>query len=630
MRRLATSWARLGLFALILAVAVPLAFGRAGGGGGYSGGSSSSGDSSSYSSSSSSSDGGGEIIGWLIQIYIRLVFRYPAVGVPFTLFLLYLAYLGGLFGKDKYVSHTISNASEAQADLTLAKHLAALTKRDPGFDSKKFLDRAGQGFLKIQDAWSKQDMAPARAFVSDGILERFAIQIDMQKADKLRNAMEEVSVGKSVILQVESDENFDTVHVRVDASAIDSDISLEDGRRLRGTGRSSEFSEVWSFLRRPGAKTLEKPGLIEGFCPSCGAPLEIADAAKCGSCQSWVNSGEYDWVLAEITQTCEWSVREAGRDVPGMDELSAADPALNLQFLEDRASVAFWRWQLAKRQGAPGALQSVASEAFGQAAGQEIALHKTFYKDAAVGGVIVLALETGGELDLAHVVVRWSGRAIHGDGSGQVVRQDVFTLGRKAGAATDLRSGLRSLRCPGCGAAPVSRDAAACEYCSVSFNDGSRHWVVVAMMSAQDWRRPARNGSAALPIMLDWSTTLAPADALGVMVAAMLSDGKIEPKELAYIESYAQKRGIPQEKTATLVSAGQAGQLEAPKPKNAEEAEGMLRGLIHMSLADGSVTSQEMRMLAAFAGRLSLPEGQIRDMVKEERAILYRKAKETA
>ena len=564
---------------------------------------------------------------WLLYMYIRLVIQYPAVGVPMTLFLLYMAWVAGLFGQEKKVTHTIAKGSQSQADRALAQNLTALTRRDPSFDVKLFLPRVRQAFLQIQDAWSKQDMAPARAFVSDGILERFAIQIDMQKADKLRNSMEAVTVDDAAILQIESGDSFDTIHVRVDASAIDSDVSLEDGSRLRGTGSSSSFSEIWSFLRRPGAKTLMKPGLIEGFCPNCGAPLEINDAAKCGSCQCWVNSGEYDWVLAEITQTCEWSVREPGRDVPGMEELTAIDPSLNVQFLEDRASVAFWRWQLAKRQGEVGPLRGMGSEDFCRGVAQDAASSKTFYKDAAVGGVIVLAFEHGAEFDSAHVIVRWSGRAHHEGDSEQIVRQDVFTLARKAGAVTDLRAGLRSLRCPGCGAAPVTRDAASCEYCSASFNDGSRHWVVVAMTAAHDWRMPAQGVGAAPPVMLDWSTALAPADALAVMVAAMLSDGKIEPRELSYIESYAQKRGIPSEKTADLISAGQSGHLGAPKPKSSEEAEGMLRGLIHMSLADGSVTGQELRMLIAFAGRLSMAEEQVRAMVKEERTILYRRAK---
>ena len=35
------------------------------------------------------------------------------------------------------------------------------------------------------------------------------------------------------------------------------------------------------------------------------APVDIARAATCKACNAFLRSGEYDWVLSEITQTCE-------------------------------------------------------------------------------------------------------------------------------------------------------------------------------------------------------------------------------------------------------------------------------------------------------------------------------------
>lgn len=56
-----------------------------------------------------------------------------------------------------------------------------------------------------------------------------------------------------------------------------------------------------------------------------------------------MNSGQYDWVLAEITQDEEWIVPPAQHSVPGWEELQRQDPSLNFQHIEDRASVIFWR-----------------------------------------------------------------------------------------------------------------------------------------------------------------------------------------------------------------------------------------------------------------------------------------------
>jgi len=475
----------LALLSFIVVVVAPLVFARAGGGGHYSGGGSSGGGHSGGGSFSSGGGGnGGADIAYLVFLYFRVVFAHPLFGIPFTIFLIYIGYnvygvvnKSGVLNTPVAMGTPISDDDEVQASSDMQANLQRLKGRDSDFDAEKFLGRAGQAFLKVQQAWSMQEMAPARAFISDGVMERFSIQIDMQKVDGKRNIMDDVRVDKADILEVESDRFFDTLHVRIQASAVDKEVSLKDGSLLFGSNEPQEFSEVWSFVRRPGAKTLKKPGLLEGYCPSCGAPLPIADAAQCGTCKTWVNSGEFDWVLCEITQESEWGVRGSGDAVPGFKELSAADPGLSTQFLEDRASVAFWRWQWAMEQKNSSAMRSIASDEFCKA----MAVDGTYYRDAAVGMVEVQAFEAAGGFERSRVMVKWSGDWYDASGAsqGQVLREHVIVFGRKAGVKTDARAGLRSSRCAACGAPPVKRDQAACEYCGASFNDGSRQWVVL-------------------------------------------------------------------------------------------------------------------------------------------------------
>lgn len=628
---------RLSSWLFILALGTSLAYGRAGGGHSYSGGSHSSysgGSHSSYSSGSGSSYSGRSRGPDLLSLYIVWVIANPIKGVPATLILLYMAYLLLNASNSQYTGHIILKGQRAETSLRLAEELAKLRARDPSFGPDLFRMRAEAAFLKIQEAWSAQDMKPARAFLSDGVMERFSIQLAMQVSAKLRNKMENVQVLESVLIHVQCEPQFDVVHVRIQAEADDSDVSLEDGRVVRAAEEDSpSFTEVWSFLRRPGAKTSGKDGLIEGFCPGCGAPLVLADAAQCDTCKIWVNSGEYDWVLSEITQECEWVTPQSGAQVPGLAALAETDPGLNVQFLEDRASVAFWRFQEALLEGQTGPLKSIATDGFCSGAGQGLAEGKLFYRNAAVGKVEVLALESGQPFDRAHVMVKWSGQEYEREGAKpgeQVVREHVFVLARKSGVLTDLKSGLRSLRCPGCGAPPSRRDAPRCEYCSAPFNDGSRGWTLSELVPSGRWQRPiVPDGSPrTLPVGLDWADGLSSADGLAVMVSAMYADGEVSPQERQFLGEYAGKRGIPDSMVNQLMEAATAGRLEAPKPKSAKEAEAMLRGLILMSLADGSVSSVEMKTLTLFAAKLSMPEGQVRTMVKEERDTLYRRAKE--
>jgi len=603
-----------------------LAYARAGGGGHFSGG-------HSYSSGHSFSGGGhyghsgsggdGSFIFDLLSIYLRLVLAHPLIGIPLTIAIVYVIFRLYTAGNDRYVSVTIDRGVEAQADSRLQTKIAGLRARDPGFVEAEFLDRAKAAFLKIQQAWCGLEMAPARAFISDGVMERFSIQLAMQKSEGKHDRMDQIEVREARLLEVESDPQFDTLHVCLRASAVDVEVSLKDGSVVGGDDEPEEFTEVWSFLRRPGVKTLDKPGLIEGQCPSCGAALEIKDAALCSSCHSWVNSGQYDWVLAEITQACEWSVREAGREVPGWGLLSAEDPGLNTQFLEDRASVLFWRWQYALWRSDPAPMRSVACDRFCAELAEKIKSRPERYEDVGVGRVTVLAVEPGGDFDRAHVIVKWSA-----EGS---VLQHVLVLGRRKGVKTDERSGLVSARCPACGAPAESREAAQCSYCSHAFNDGSRNWVLLELVPAGLWQRPsAPEGGDASPATAadsDWGAALSPADALAVLVSAITADGKVEPQEMAYLQSYAKSRDIPPEAADRVINAANAGTLHIPEPKAPAQVQAVLRGLIRMSLADGSIADDELKLINSFAEAHALSLEAVRSAIQEERAAMYREAK---
>ncbi|MFH2204307.1 MAG: transporter [Elusimicrobiota bacterium] len=623
---------RLALALFLLALfAPPIVFARAGGGGGYSGGGGGfSGGGFSGGSFSGGSYGGyrssrrmsrTENVIWLAVIGVFVMLRV----------------FGAINGEGRTQRTIVQGAARAQSHAIMAG-IAKIHQRDPGFSTPAFLDRVQKAFLRIQEAWSNQDMGPARAFISDGINERFAIYIRMQRAMGIRNRMHEVRVLKADVVHVESDAHFDTLHVSVRASAVDQDVRLDDDSVVKNrSGKEEEFIEVWSFLRRPGAQTLKKPGLLEGFCPNCGAPLDIADAAKCAACGSWVSSGEYDWVLAEITQACEWRIRTSEAQIPGLVEIKQRDPALNVQFLEDRASAVFWRWQMAHWEPEASSLVPVAAEALVAAHRESQSRTRALYRGAAVGAVDILAIEAGRPDDKAHVLVKWSGEkfAVHNGeaaAQGSVLNHHVFILSRQAAAKTDAGSGLRSLLCASCGAPPAERRQAACEFCGSPANDGSRRWVLTGIMPHGQWRQPtpllAAESVAARGADAGWSGAMPPIQALAVLVGAMILDGRIDQRELAFAQAYARKHTIPRVKLDGLLSAARSGHLEVPAPKTPEEARIFLRGVIQMSLADGEISRPEMNTLLAFGRQLKMNAQDIRGMIAAERKLLYQQAQQ--
>ncbi len=376
-----------------------------------------------------------------------------------------------------------------QDEESAKKAAAALGARDPGFALPAFLERVKTAFSLIQTAWSEQNLAPVQAFLSDGVFERFSLQIDDLRRDRIKDVMEKVSVLGQEVVKLDSDSHFDTFHVLITASAVNYRAHLDSGEFLGGSKNPDRFSEVWSFIRRLGSKTSGKKGLIEGFCPNCGAPLEISRAASCKACGSFLRSGEYDWVLSEITQISEWNVSEI-RDISGLQAFTANDPGFNVQHIEDRTSVIFWRSIDCRRQGKVEPLGRYSTEGFQKEFSKEIAPdasgERPGFANSAVGSVEVRGVVQGDPMDKVFVEVRWSGEPINIDSSGKVVKRagrpknshDIFQLVRKHAVSTDTRLSLASSTCPGCGAPETSAVENLCPFCNTAYNDGSKEWVL--------------------------------------------------------------------------------------------------------------------------------------------------------
>ncbi|MFI5346330.1 MAG: TIM44-like domain-containing protein [Elusimicrobiota bacterium] len=601
------------------------AFARAGGGGGFHGGGGFSSGGGGFHSSGGSSGGGADFI----SMYIYFVLMHPVFGVPFTIFLLWLFYQLNntrVAGNEASIDSTISQGLDTELESRRREALALILTRDPHFDENAFLQRASGAFLAIQDAWSSQDMTKARAFISDGVHERFSRQIADYKDRGIRNKMSDVKILEIEALGYVAGSSFDAVYVSVKASVLDQMVTLVDETVL--SGGPDEFTEVWTFLRRPGAKTLARPGLLEGHCPSCGAPLEIADAAQCAACKAWVNSGEHDWVLTSITQVSEWAFPSPEREVTGWEDLRETDPGLSLESLEDRAAVAFWRWLDARRRGDLAPLRGVAEDEFLKKAN----VTGDFERDAAVGAVETVAFETGADYDKAHIQVRWEAdHMIRGpkgqDFRGRDRRTHYLVFRRRSGAVSDPKAGLRTARCPSCGAAPEEADAGACPYCGRAFNDGSVSWVLYDAIPFGEWRRPVVDPTAPVAQTgLDWGDELPPAEAVAVLAAGLAAHGTADDRERAYLLAYAERRGVETARAEEMMQAALDKRLSVPAPANAAEAEVILRGLIRMSLADGRIEDGERALLAAFGARLGLSEKDVNLMIREERTALHARA----
>jgi hypothetical protein len=590
---------------------------RAGGGEGYGG--------NSYNGGS----GGGD--GELIGFFIYLAIRHPVLGIPLFILFLFLGYKGNRTFQDNRMSRTIVRGVQKQNQNRIQEVFGQIRERDPGFDPQKLKDRFKTAFLKVQEAWSQQNMEPARAFISDGILERWHIQFEAHKMQDVRNVLEKINVPYIEIVAAERTDHFDAVHIKINASCVDKWVSLRTNEIVRGLETPHSFTEYWTFLRRPGAQTKSAGGLIEGLCPNCGAGLSISDKAHCPACRSLISSGEYDWTLVKITQKEEWRFRESKREIPGVAAYLAADPMFNVSFIEDRISVVFWRFHQALLKGNPDPLRKVALPEFCEKFLAD--KNRRRYGNVAEGLAEIRSVGFGKDFDKVTALVKWAGVPLTESDNhpwnslGKIFYSHVFTLVRAHGITTNRDKGLTSLHCPGCGAPQISSHQSTCDYCLLPLGDGNRDWVLsdISPVSLAGSIPPLTQGDIALPTSTNF--LLDPNGLLACLVMAAMADGKITQHEEKLIENFIVHRHIPKERVKEMIAAHQAGQLNLPRPDTAMESGKWLNTLIDICLSDGNISSQEREVLVGLGKTMGHTSHDVDLHIRRRRTEMYKMAR---
>jgi hypothetical protein len=385
-----------------------------------------------------------------------------------------IALLVWLVARQKPSRATIAVDAGAQA-----RGIMELRARDSGFSPEQFSERTKQTMAKVNEAWIGGTMVPARRLISDGVFVRFQTQLGLLKADGLRNTMANWRVVSADILAAECDDLWDTVHVKVVGEARDCDVpqDLTKEQALAKTSRAplEQYHEVWSFLRRRGKTTKGAPAL-EGRCPGCGADMPLSDSVRCEYCNELVNSGEHDWVLAEITQPEEWSVWVAEEEVEGMDALRQRDPTVSRQELEDRASVIFWKWIEARHTGKVDALARFClQKPEGPDAMAALSLTPAKLTKVAAGSSEVVSMRPGAleGRDQVLIEIKWSASVNGAEPEGDI---HLFLLERAADAQS--KRGLASLDCPVCAGPLPESDAMFCAYCGEALSGGKHEWAL--------------------------------------------------------------------------------------------------------------------------------------------------------
>jgi tellurite resistance protein len=600
---------------LLQGVLAPLvAFARVGGGEHYSSGRSSSGG------------GSGGDAGWILDLLFWLVIQQPVIGIP----LLIILVIGAAFyfrqqGGDGSTRRALDQA-EAQRRTTVSasavtQWVTALKLKDPSFDLLPFFDRSKKLFLELQNAWAARNLEPVRRHLSDATYQRLSTQLKLMDLQGVRDAIADPQVLDLQIIGLEQNASFETLHIRVKASLRDTDVpssfSDDQARAAAMKKPAEQFTEVWSFLRKPGTQTKVDDDGFQGKCPNCGAGFAGGAANRCEFCGAIVNSGNYDWVVAEITQASEFS--NSDERAEGLERVRKTDPALSTEMLEDRASLIFWRWVEAQVTADPGKIVKLARADFAQTMIDEAAKLKAegkrrWYLECAVGAVNTRMLSADAPDDLASVEIRWSAKI----GVGPVGQKPpslptqpqrwVMILQRNGAAKTLTDTGVSSNRCPSCGAPLTDNGQPTCEYCGTVLSQGELDWVVRDFGGWEWWKTNyARAGLGYRPTPdqkrvpdKDERERM-----VYVMAAMAMADGVVDASERKLLKLASDRWGVPWANVELALNAG-PGLFEKLMARGSAEAEEFLQQLVDMAMIDGKIDSRERKMLASAATHLGI------------------------
>ncbi len=520
----------------------------------------------------------------------------------------------------------------------MSQALTDIKRRDAYFAADAFIKRVEKLFWKLQNAWYDQKLETIQAVVSDALYEQLKCQVDNQKAMGLRYQHSKMTVYDLRIAQVNCDNNFDVIHVFIRASSADSAIDLKTGETLAVNEESRKFSEYWTLIRRPSAKTLQKPGLVEGSCPNCGAPIQIGQATVCGSCGSYIRSGYYDWVLAKITQACEWEYSEPGL-IPDWNAMKAVDIDFNIQQIEDRAGVIFWMTRLSERSQSAEPLQRFATEAFCEHYQvQGIERGYSYMESVALGSVSLKGFKITKHWDSIFVLVIWNGVPVTVDKHGRItdkrrisqVSREIYILGRRHGVKTNQNNTLSSAHCPGCGGPLSSTYAVSCSYCNTVLNEGSNSWILERITSEND---PAYQEVIARKTTVEKdfdedNATRSARDIVTIMAQILLADGKTEPDEMKLLNKIAQHYDISEIQVQAIINSLKAGLVYIPAPADNRESWTLLQAAARMALADGQISPIEERELTLLAQHIGYSPADVARAIKAEEKRRFEELRE--
>jgi len=179
--------------------------------------------------------------------------------------------------------------------------LDTLKQKDPNFNEQALLEKVGNQYIQMQNAWQNKDWEPMRAIMTDALYNQMARQLQTLIDAKQTNFVERIAVLESRTVRYAVEGDNDVLVVRLSTRITDYTQDDRTGAIVNGSMTRELFMVYdWKLIRQKDMKTLNQPSVSKISCPNCGAPLDINHSGKCPYCGTVVTVKDHDWALSVI------------------------------------------------------------------------------------------------------------------------------------------------------------------------------------------------------------------------------------------------------------------------------------------------------------------------------------------
>lgn len=578
------------LCATIISTDIFARMGGAGGGGG-----------------SSSGGGGGDGIGALI-FYLIMMLPFPIKLIVIVAIVVGIIIFSRKKKQGSILNKIPVNVVPKKKDV---KGLASYKISHPDFNEEAFISKVSKAFTDIQAAWSEMNISKVRRFISDGMYQRVNTQFKMMNILKQRNLLEKLEIKGIIIDKIETDGVFDVMHVAIYASIKDKFVS-ESYPNLN-TASFEEFVEYWSFIRKNSA--VSKDMYHTYNCPNCGGDLSanLGDLSKCPYCGTITNSGEYDWVLAEITQADDYVTTSHLHDMSNtlankIEEISDADPNFAIQIIEDKASNGYLQIETARVLKDSKLMRRFVTDEFYNKFELEIGSSSHFvYNRIFLNDVTLIgALQKENKNIMALAVKSSYQRVVINNGKAQLLDAAVYSKNEVVFMSKDISSGenkgsVYAHQCPSCGGTISDTTDLNCPYCGNQINSTKNEWIISDIMSQNDYLEYFKANANLFianvnPKKLDamYKVRDYAFNNILIMIAA---DGVFDAEEIDFAKKTAKKWGYAPSKIEGMLDMAVNKQLVLRMPEDRKECEKIYKLMAKTAAIDGNVSPEEQALL---------------------------------